>query len=197
MSLTVLEPPAALPVTVAEAKAYARINYDDDDAVIETLIQAARDHLEQATGRTFVATTYKLTLDEFAHNEIQLPRSPILSIESVTYDDRDGNSQTLATSGYTLDLASEPGWIVPDLHTRWPATFQGVNALQIVFRAGYASDGNTPPDHAANVPARAKLAVKSLVAHWYAEREPIPDTGRITEIPYHLTRLVNGLRVWR
>src|SRR5687768_3624212 len=121
MSLTIIEPPAALPVTVAEAKQYARIDFDDDDAVIEGLIAAARDHLEQATGRTFVATTYKLTLDEFADNEILLPRSPILSVDSVLYDDRDGLQQTLSLDGYTIDLTSEPGWIVPALPTRWPA----------------------------------------------------------------------------
>jgi uncharacterized phiE125 gp8 family phage protein len=53
MSLTIVEPP----VTVAEAKAYARVDSDGDDALIESLIGTARDHLEQATGRTFVATT--------------------------------------------------------------------------------------------------------------------------------------------
>ena len=98
MAITIVTPPLALPVTVAEAKAYARIDFDDADALIESLIGAARDHLEQATGRTFVQTTYQLTLDAFPCDEIALPRSPVLSVASVKYYDRDGVLQTLATS---------------------------------------------------------------------------------------------------
>ena len=189
--------PAALPVTVAECKAYARINFDDDDAVIESLIEAARDHLEQATGRVLVSTRFRLTLDEFACNEIMLPRSPVISVDAVTYADSNGDEQTLAAEdAFTTDLRSEPAWIVPAANTRWPATFRGINAVAIDFTAGHASVGS-PPDYSALIPARAKLSIKALVAHWFAEREPIPDTARVTEIPYHLTRLVNGLRVWR
>jgi uncharacterized phiE125 gp8 family phage protein len=88
MAITIVTPPAALPVTVEECKAYGRIDFDDADALIESLIGAARDHLEQATGRTFVATTYQLTLDAFPCDEIALPRSPVLSVASVKYYDR-------------------------------------------------------------------------------------------------------------
>ena len=115
----------------------------------------------------------------------------------MSYDDSDGTQQTLAAdTAYTVDLASQPGWIVPALNTRWPTAYRGINSVQVEFTAGYAAGDGSPPDHAANVLSRAKLAVKSLVAHWYGQRDPIADKGW-HEAPYHLTRLVNGLRVWR
>jgi uncharacterized phiE125 gp8 family phage protein len=191
MAITIVTPPAVLPVSVAEAKAYARINADDDDDVIEGLIAAARDHVEQATSRVSVATTFLLTLDEFPPNEIRLPRSPLLSVDSVVYDDSAGDAHTIAASEYTVDDKSQPGWIVPA--TSWPATFSGINSVRIQFIAGYAV--GSPPD-TSNIPSRALVAIKALVSHWYDERDPVPDTPRVTEIPYHLTRLINGLRVW-
>jgi uncharacterized phiE125 gp8 family phage protein len=194
MAITIFTPPLAPPVTVAEAKAYARIAYDDDDDVIEELIAAARDHIEQATGRVTVATTYLLTLDEFPPNELRLPRSPLRTVDSVHYDDAAGDEHTLASSAYTVDNKSEPPWLAPD--GPWPATFAGINSVRVQFSAGYAPVGS-PADHTANVPARAKVAIKALVAHWYNQREPVPVTPNFGEVPYHLTRLINGLRVWR
>ena len=38
MSLTIIEPPAALPVTLAEAKQFCRVDFDEDDDVIASLI---------------------------------------------------------------------------------------------------------------------------------------------------------------
>lgn len=42
-------------VSLEELKAFARIDGDDDDALIESLGIAAREYVEQATGKTFTA----------------------------------------------------------------------------------------------------------------------------------------------
>jgi uncharacterized phiE125 gp8 family phage protein len=199
MAIQIITPPAALPITVAEAKAYNRIINDDEDDVIEGLIAAARDHIEQATGRIMVATTFQLTLDAFPSSgqlEILLPRSPVLTVDSVAYDDTNGDEQILPSGQYFLDNQSEPGWLVPQGSLTWPATINAINSVRIAFTAGYAPAGS-PPNHTANVPLRAKTAVNALTAHWYDERQPVPETWRSGELPYHLTRLMNGLRVWR
>ena len=46
MSAILLIPPSAEPWSVAEAKAFLRVEHDDDDAVIAALIAAARGHVE-------------------------------------------------------------------------------------------------------------------------------------------------------
>jgi uncharacterized phiE125 gp8 family phage protein len=101
MPLTIITPPAAEPVTVEEAKSFARVEDADEDALIETLITAAREHVEQATGRSFVVSTYGLTLRCFEPDVIRLPRSPLVSVESVTYRDRDGASNVYMAAART------------------------------------------------------------------------------------------------
>lgn len=41
------------PVTLSELKAFARIDQDDDDTLVESLGIAAREFVEQATGRDY------------------------------------------------------------------------------------------------------------------------------------------------
>ncbi len=47
----VLTPPAAEPITLADAKAYMRVDYSNDDATIAALITRARTRAETITGR--------------------------------------------------------------------------------------------------------------------------------------------------
>lgn len=194
MALTVAAPPMALPVTLAEMKAYANIDASDDDLLLESLISAATDHIELATSRTLVETTYLLTLDEFPANEIMLPRSPLSSVASIEYDNALGAEQTLAPALYEVDGVSEHPWVLP-ADGVWPATFDGINSVRIRFIAGYAHP-DSPEDHAARVPPKAKIAIMALVSYWYGQREAVAAPPMV-EVPYFLTRMINGLRVWR
>lgn len=45
------------------------------------------------------------------------------------------------------------------------------------------------------VPARARVAIKALVAHWF-EHRPAGDVSQVHETPMHVARLIAGLRVW-
>ncbi len=54
MSSILLTPPAVEPVTLAEAKAYLRVEHGDDDDVIAALIAAARSHVEAQTRRVLI-----------------------------------------------------------------------------------------------------------------------------------------------
>lgn len=51
MGLQIITPPSGAPVSVEEAKKFSRVDFSDDDEVIETLIASATDHVQQATGR--------------------------------------------------------------------------------------------------------------------------------------------------
>jgi uncharacterized phiE125 gp8 family phage protein len=195
MPLKLIEAPEAEPVTLAEAKAFVRVEQDAEDALFGTLIAAAREHVEQATGRQLVAATWELTLRCFPPDYlVRLPRSPLIEVVSVKYRDRAGALITLTDEvDYLTDAAAEPGTVEPV--KSWPATGDFPDAVQVRFTAGYPSDGASPPDHAANVPARAKVAVKALLAHWYENREAA-GVAEVYETAYHVARLINGLRVW-
>ena len=54
MPLQLVTPPAEEPVSLAEARLHLRVDFTDDDALITSLIAAARQAAETLTGRQFV-----------------------------------------------------------------------------------------------------------------------------------------------
>ena len=63
MSAILLTAPAAEPLSVAEAKAFLRVEHDDDDAMIASLIAAARNHVEALTRCGLITQTWRIVLD--------------------------------------------------------------------------------------------------------------------------------------
>ena len=196
MPLATIVTATADPVTVEEAKSFARYPHSDQDALIAELVTAATEHVQQATGRQFVPATFALTLRCFpSDGVIRLPRSPLIEVSYVKYRDRDGVEHTLVEdTDFLIDAAAVPPTVEPV--KSWPTTGDYPNAVTIAFTAGYAGSEESPPDHAANVPARAKAAVKTLTAHFFEQREPTVF-GTISSVPNHVDRLINGLKVWR
>jgi uncharacterized phiE125 gp8 family phage protein len=193
MPLTVITPPAAEPVSLSEAKAFAKVETNADDDLIGTLISAATEHVQQVTGRQFEVATYKLTLRDFPNGcLVRLPRSPVVEISTVKYRDRDGDLQTLTEDvDFLVDTAAQPGTVEPV--TAWPVPGDFPDGVQIEFTAGYEPTEDSPP--ASTVPNRAKVAILALTAHWH-EHRPAGDVSQIHETPLHVSRLIAGLRVW-
>lgn len=65
MGLVLITPPAVEPVCLADVKAFLRIEDDTEDQIITDLITAAREYLENRTGRAFITQTWQLTDDGF------------------------------------------------------------------------------------------------------------------------------------
>ena len=125
--------------------------------MIQLYIQAARSYVDAEDGflgRGLVTQTWLLTLDEFPTDEIKIPMPPLQSIVNIAYDDPGGNSTTVSADDYYVDVAKEPGWIVPI--TAWPTPLDAINAVRIQFVAGYAPNEDSPADLTANIPEASK-----------------------------------------
>lgn len=157
MSLKLITPAAALPVTLAEAKLAHRFDASDLDDDITAMIQDATRLAEHEVGQCLMPQTWQLTLDAFP-DCIRLTRPPVASVTSVQYVDTAGALQTLAPSAYTLDTSSGFGlaYLQPAYGTSWPATRDQAQAVIVRFVAGYAD--------AASVPSHLKRQVKIFVA---------------------------------
>ena len=174
--LVLVTPPAAEPLSLEQAKGHLRVEVDDDDALISSLLQAAREKFEHDTWRALLTQTYDFVLDSFppCNEAIRLPRPPLQSVTSVKYLDADGVQQTLAASVYKVDTASEPGRLLLKEGEVWPDTLAEGNAVEVRYVAGY---GDAPKA----VPAMAMTALKMLLSHWYEHREAVVVGGAVPQ----------------
>lgn len=188
MGLVQVTPPAEYPISLVEAKLHLRVDHDDEDDLITTLIAASTEWLENALDRKLVAGSWRLELASFA-SVIELPYPPLVSVDQVQYVDLDGTTQVVAESVYEVDTTVSPGRLMLADGQSWPSTKLTNAAALISFSAGYGA--------AADVPAMAKAAIKLLVGHWYENRETAVAGLQVKESPMAVQAIVHSLRSYR
>lgn len=191
MALRTVSGPTSEPVTLAEAKAHLRVDLDEDDIYISTLITAARQTAETWIGRALMTQTYDLVLDRWPVGPFVLPRAPLQSVTSITYIDDAGATGTVSASNYIVDTASQPGRVKLKSSASWPAvTLQDIGGVTIRFVAGY---GN-----AMAVPQAIKHGILMLVGTMYESREDVLVGSGMTaqELPVSAKRLLLPYRIW-
>jgi len=169
MGYRIVTGPAAEPVTRAEAKLWLRVeDYGSpaahpDDALIDALIEAARQYVERYINAAIVDQTVEVAYDSFAP-EMLLPFGGATSITSVKYQDADDVEQTASSALYIFDSHSSPKRVVLAYGQSWPDALAERNAVKVTYQAG---DNSSPQD----VDERIKTAIKLLVADYYENRE--------------------------
>lgn len=183
MSLQLVTPPALEPVTLAEAKAHLKLDTSDDDALLGTLITAARARAEWHTGRAFLAQSWILWLDCW-RDAVEVPLPPLRAVSSVTLYRRDDTASVLDAAQYFVDTASAPGRV--GLSCVTPSDLRRRNALAIAFDAGYGTAE-------AEIPAPVREAILKIVAELYAARgdgaEQIGAGAEALLAPYRMFKL--------
>jgi uncharacterized phiE125 gp8 family phage protein len=183
MPLQIVTPPALEPVTLDEAKAHLRVGTADEDALIATLITAARARAEWHLGRALVAQGWIQWLDNWcAVVELALP--PLIAVTAVTLYARDGSETVIDPSRYFVDTASAPGRIAFDCAA--PGDLRRRNAVAIAFDAGYG-------EAADDVPAPIREAILRIVADLHVNRgdggESVPQSALSLLAPYRMFKL--------
>lgn len=182
-SFSLVTPPAAEPVALADVKLHARIDATTDDSLITTLITAARIWAENYTGRALIDQTWQMALDTWPSPAedwwdgirdgaisgldriafISLPRPPLVSVTSVQYYDNTDTPTVWANSNYFVDTVRQPGRLALRMGAVWPVPTRLSNGIIITYVAGYGTDGSL-------VPEPIKTAIRQLVTHWYEHR---------------------------
>jgi uncharacterized phiE125 gp8 family phage protein len=194
MTLKLITAPAAEPVTTDEAKLHLRVTHSADDALIATLVSAARQHAEHLMGRSIITQTWERVLDAFPAVEIKVggsPAGPVAAITSVSYTDTAGATAVLDPADYTLDDVAEPGFVLPSAAlSTWPATYDTVNAVRVRFTAGFGASG-------AAVPGPILAYIKLRVGTLYKFREDVAAGVSVADLPGHYSeRLLDPFRAW-
>lgn len=173
---TLVSAPAVEPLVLADVKNFINVSHTDDDALITSLIKAARQHVEQTYNVALINQTWDFTLDEFPqYKETSDPDAlieplikPVSSVTSITYYDAANVLQTLSASAYEL-VANNYGWpyIRRAYNNFWPETYDRTDAVKVRIVAGHGASG-------ANVPEPVKIGMSMFVKFMYDNREDMP-----------------------
>lgn len=179
--------PATTAISLAEAKAFLRVDsdYDDDDAYITSLIGVATNVVEQFTRRRLITQTYNIYYDEFPPF-MDLQVGNVASVTHVKYYDTDNTLQTLDTSQYDVDIRVKPGRIYQAEDGNFPNTYERANSVEVEFVVGSA---------ASDVEDAIKQAMYIVIGRYYENRQDVVTGTIASELPLMVDHLLTPYRL--
>ena len=166
MALKLFTAPSVEPISLAEAKLHLRVDIDDDDDLISSLITTVRIYAESITNRALIQQTWDYFADAVpASDRIVVPLPPLISVTGLYYTPYGAGESTLSSAYYTVDTNSTPGRVVLNSGYAWPGdTLAVANGFRMRFVAGYGAAGS-------NVPQAIRQAMLLLIGYYYENRE--------------------------
>jgi uncharacterized phiE125 gp8 family phage protein len=145
--------PVTEPITLAEAKEYARIDGSSEDTLITSLIKASRLHCESYMGKAIIRKT--VTIESFGFPyQWQIPYGPLIAANDVTKVVTLDQNNAETALNYQLNVG-----LFPKINIIGGAQSY---KFKMVYVAGFTT-----------VPEDIKLAVKMMVNTLYERREDI------------------------
>lgn len=187
MPAILLAGPTAEPLTLAEAKTYLRVDHAAEDALIASLITAARATVEALTRRVLIDQNWRIVRDAWpAAGLITVPANPLRALTAARVIAADGTEQALPLDAFALDTARLPG-LIRVAPGAVPAPGRALAGIALDITAGHGPDA----DH---VPSPLLEAVRVVLAHFYEHRDV---AGPGAAFPARLDALVAPFRVTR
>lgn len=184
-SLERIDAPESEPLTLEEARQHLRVEpfgspeSHPDDMLIEALITASREYVENLCNRSVMPQTWRLRMSEF-DGPVRL-RPPLMEVESFEVDGE-------AYTDYQVSSDDCRALLVPT--DTWPSVCE-VNAIEIVVRSGY---GSGSPE-VVEIPKSIKQAMLLLIGHWYENREAVENQNKpMTQVPLAVDALLSPYR---
>ena len=190
------------PVTLDVAKAYLRVEHDQDDGLIDSFIAAARASIEAYTSRALVRQKWQLTLNagyavsrsdvsyltgdkSRGDKGIELPRSPFVDLTRNPLLISDYGEQEL--KDFRIDSSGRAAHV--HFGPSAEAMLHGAGKIQVEFVAGYDVDG---------LPESLKQAILMITAQLYENRVAVNDNpGLVGEFNKGVLTLIKPYQVKR
>lgn len=210
MKVEVVSVASELPISLALTKNHLRVDHNDEDAYIQTLMASATKLCESYTGIFLLETTVKEYLDEWPRDTredpwwsgarmgaiqdvinrglvetLYLSQRPASEIVSFVWTHEDGSTTDWTSTSYYFSPSIstfEKGRIRLKSGASIPDLLAEMDALQITYKVGYGTNEN-------DVPMDLRLSLLQFVDHYYRNRSLVSDD--ISQTP------LNCLAVWR
>ena len=142
-------------ITVAQAKIWARIDYDSEDADLQLVIDSLEEWLEERLGIKFVESAFTCECDG-AGESLWPQWKPVISVTSIT----DRITGTVNAEDYYIANNAK---IIKNSQGRWD---EGNARWSVIYTAGYDGTG----DDSIALPAGIKMGMRDLFVRAYDNR---------------------------
>lgn len=162
-------------VPLADAKKHLKVDYSDDDDLIQMYIKAARQICEKFMNRALVPKTIEESLGCFPKKdtqhpfrELRLSWGPLIAVDNIKYwDDEDPSARRTIenkdlTDNFVIDTAPNFPVIHPISSYTYPDTDNRKYPATVQYQAGYSSTDL--------VPQPIKQAMLLLIGEMYEKR---------------------------
>lgn len=171
MGLILISGPLVSPIALSVVKAHLRVEHDDDDEMIQSLIDATTEHFDGRDGilgRAIVQQTWELRLNGFPPC-LEIPLPPLISLDSIKYVDVNGTIVTIDPADYQVVVEGfKKALVVPAYRLVWPIPRDVRDAVRVTFTAGYATvSEDSPIELTSPVPSKLLSAFKLHVELLY------------------------------
>lgn len=163
-----------------------------EDDLLNAIITAGREHVEDITRRALITQTWDFSLDRWPNeNYIKLPFGNLQTVSSVKYKDSDGDETTMTvTTDYLVETNGEMcGRIVLPYGVSWPS-FAAYPSKPIAIR--YVCGWTTR----ALIPYKIKAAILLICSDLYANREAQIVSGQNYQENKTVMNLLWSKRLW-
>ncbi|MBZ0215982.1 MAG: head-tail connector protein [Fimbriimonadaceae bacterium] len=183
--------PASEPVSLVEAKLHLRVDSDGEDTLIQSLLIAARVHLETLTNRVFITQSWTIMRDAWPDsNVLELQIGPISAVEEIRVFEDDDIVMVISPTQYLVDTGTVPSRIAMRGHAGWPRPGRVLSGIEIDVVAGYGPA-------AGDVPQALRQAILLLTAHWFENRDQAARAGAGLPVPGGVEAIVGSYRTAR
>jgi uncharacterized phiE125 gp8 family phage protein len=186
MSSILLTAPAVEPLSLAEAKAFLRVETNDDDDVIAALIAGSRIHVEAQTRRALITQSWRISFDAWPDDGwLPILPAPLQTLNAARVYDFENVAQTLDPAAFVLDKGASALIFAP-----WalPAPGRPAAGIELDVTVGYG-------DAAIDVPEALRQAIRLLVAHWYENRGIAAIGQAVAVLPAGVAALIAPYRI--
>ena len=186
-------------ISLADMKAFLRVDGSGDDDIITAYIATATYAVKEYLRRALLTETFALKADGFTDaygddrllslgpgvhtasrpyvlgggDTLDLPFAPLQSVTSIVTYDRGNIGTTFNASRYGVD--TESGRIYLSEGETWPSDLRAQDAVQVTYVAGYGSG---------SIPAPILEAIRMYVQSMYEGCAGMSDQAKALLAPY-------------
>lgn len=186
MSALLLTAPAIEPLSLDEARAFLRVEHNDDDEVIAALVAGSRMHVEAQTRRALITQSWRLSADAWPQDgRLPVVPGPLQRLTAARVYDFEGLPHDVDVQAFVPDKAASLLAFTP-----WavPAPGRIAAGIELDVTVGYG-------DSAVDVPEALRQAIRLLVGHWYDNRGLIAVGQQVAELPASVGPLIAPYRM--